>query len=95
MAGMAVGIGLIVMPLLIYTAGILTLEQYENGGLGAFLGDFLKGLARFSGAAWIVLLGPYLLLLTVRGIRTLYVRCFSNQLATPPATKEKPLPVAK
>ena len=37
------GFGLVVMPFLIYLAGVLTLEPYE-GGLLAFLGDHLLDL---------------------------------------------------
>jgi hypothetical protein len=61
--------GLLVMPLLVWVAGMIALGPYANGGFGALLGDFLGGLADGSLACWLVLAGPYLLLSLWRGLR--------------------------
>jgi hypothetical protein len=62
---MLVGFGLLVMPFLIYLAGVLTLGPYE-GGLPAFLGSLYSALLRFEPSAWLLLLGPYLLFWPLR-----------------------------
>jgi hypothetical protein len=62
-------VGFIVLPLLIYLAGMLTLGPYASGGLGAFFADFFGGLFRGWAPAWGVALGPYALVLFVRAIR--------------------------
>lgn len=62
---MLAAFGLLVMPLLVYLAGVLTLGPYEGG-----LPDFLKSLygAFFSlqPSAWLLLLGPYPLFWALR-----------------------------
>ncbi len=69
-AGGALLTGLIVLPLLIYMAGQLTLGPYASGSgsLGAFIGDYYSGLVHGSGAVWWVVLGPYLFLALLRGV---------------------------
>lgn len=60
------GFGLIVLPFLVYLAGVLTLGPYE-GGLGAFLGSLYGSLARLEvGAWWLLLAGPYVLFWVLR-----------------------------
>lgn len=59
------GFGLLVMPLLIYLAGVLTLGPYE-GGLLAFLGSLYKAFFTLEGGAWALLLGPYVLFMVLR-----------------------------
>lgn len=59
------GFGLVVMPFLIYLAGVLTLGPYE-GGLPAFLGSLYKALLLLEPSAWLLLLGPYLLFWPLR-----------------------------
>jgi hypothetical protein len=66
-AAFTVGFGLIVLPFLIYLAGKTTLGAYETGGLGTYLLDFFKGLVRPHLAYWLVVLGPYLLIMLTRG----------------------------
>lgn len=67
-AGFTVGFGLLVLPFFIYFAGKTTLGAYETGGLGTYLLDFLKGLVRPHLAHWLVVLGPYLLIMLTRGL---------------------------
>ena len=68
LAGFAVGFGLLVLPFLIYVAGNETLGVYEHGGLGSYLGDFFKGLFRPHLAYWLIVFGPYLLIMLARGL---------------------------
>ncbi len=64
--GLIAGFGLILLPFLIYLAGVLTLGPYE-GGLGAFLGSLYGSLVRLEPAAWLLLLaGPYALFWVLR-----------------------------
>jgi hypothetical protein len=67
--GLAVLVGLLVMPVLIFLAGNLTLGDYANGGLFALYGDFFKGLFEPRGSFWIVLIGPFILLSVFRLFR--------------------------
>ncbi len=57
--------GLLVMPFLIYLAGVLTLGPYE-GGLPAFLAALLKAFFTLAPTAWLLVCGPYLLFTAVR-----------------------------
>ena len=65
------GVGLLLMPCLIFAAGRLTLGPYARGNLFALWLDFLHGLVAGSWAAWFVAAGPYLLLWLLRGGRRL------------------------
>ena len=62
-------LGVLLMPLLVWVAGMVALGPYANGGFGALLGDFLRGLAEGSLACWLVLAGPYLVMSLVRLLR--------------------------
>ena len=62
-------IGLLVMPLLVWAAGMAALGPYANGGFLALLQDYLRGLGQGSQACWLVLSGPYLLFSMVRLLR--------------------------
>jgi hypothetical protein len=64
--GLALAFGLIVMPVLIYLAGILTLDAYANGGLLSLYGDFFKGLFEPRLSNWIVVVGPLVFLVLIR-----------------------------
>lgn len=68
-AAAAVLLGLLVMPLAIWVAGLLTLGPYANGGFWALLADFLRGLVEGSLACWIVLAGPLLFISLFRLLR--------------------------
>jgi hypothetical protein len=59
------GFGLLVMPFLIYLAGVLTLGPYE-GGLLAFLRSLLGAVITAKPTAWLLVVGPYLLFTAVR-----------------------------
>lgn len=57
--GLIAGFGLIVLPFLIYLAGVTTLGPYD-GGLMAFLGSLFGSLLRLQAGAWVLLVvGPY------------------------------------
>lgn len=70
--GLAILVGLLVMPALIYLAGRYTLGAYAHGtvqethGVFSLFFDFFKGLAEFRPSCWIVLLGPFVFLSFVR-----------------------------
>ncbi len=57
--GLALLVGLLVMPAMIYLVGTAVLKPYANGGLFALYGDFLKGLVELRPSCWIVVLGPF------------------------------------
>lgn len=66
------------LPLAIWGAGQVFLGDYlrdpagtRTGGPLALLVDYLAGVFQGSFGHWVVLLGPYLLLLAVRGARRL------------------------
>lgn len=64
--GLIAGFGLLVLPFLVYLAGVTTLGPYD-GGLGAFLGSLYGSLARLELGAWLLLLvGPYALFWVLR-----------------------------
>jgi hypothetical protein len=65
LAALLFGFGLLVMPFLIYLAGVLTLGPYE-GGLPSFLGALLGAFFTASPTAWLLVAGPYLLFTAVR-----------------------------
>lgn len=69
--GLALLLGAVLMPLLIWMAGNRVLGPYTHGqnlhaGPLALLGDFLAGLAHGSAVFWGVALGPAVLLLLAR-----------------------------
>ena len=67
--GLAVLVGLLVMPALIYLAGGLTLNEYANGGVFALYGDFFKGLFEPRASCWVVVFGPFVFLTLFRIFR--------------------------
>lgn len=67
--GLAVACGLLIMPALIYVAGIFTLGNYANGGLFALYGDFFKGLFEPRLSNWTVVIGPAIFLTLIRVFR--------------------------
>jgi len=64
--GIAILVGIAVLPPLIWVAGSRAFGAYAGGGFGALLGNFFRGLASGSFGFWIVAAGPYLLVLVVR-----------------------------
>jgi hypothetical protein len=59
------GFGLLVLPFLVYLAGVLTLGPYD-GGLPAFLASLYMALLRLEPSAWLLLAGPYLMFWPMR-----------------------------
>ena len=56
------GLGLFLLPMLIYLTGTALLGSYGGGEhLGSFYGDFFRDLGEGSPRAWALVLGPYLL----------------------------------
>ncbi len=68
---LCLGLGLLVVPCLIYAVGRLLLGPYAAGSLFSLWRDFLAALAAGSFAAWFVVVGPYLLIWLLRGGRRL------------------------
>jgi hypothetical protein len=67
--GLAVLVGLLIMPALIYLAGSLSLREYANGGVFALYLDFFKGLFEPRPSCWIVVAGPFVVLTLFRIFR--------------------------
>lgn len=67
--GVALLVGLLVMPALIYLAGRYTLREYANGGVFALYFDFFKGLVEGRPSCWIVVAGPFVFLSLARIFR--------------------------
>lgn len=71
-------VAITLVPLAIWGAGQIFLGEYlrdpdsgRTGGPLALLVDYLGGVLSGSPGHWLVLLGPYLVLLAFRGVRTL------------------------
>jgi len=67
--GLALLVGLLVMPALIFLAGSIALQAYANGGLLTLYADFFKGLFEPRLSCWIVLIGPFVFLTLFRVFR--------------------------
>jgi hypothetical protein len=67
----AVGLllGVALMPVLIFYAGVATLGRYEGASLGGLYQSLLQGLREASLASWVVFLGPYGLYLMFKALR--------------------------
>lgn len=59
------GFGLLVLPFLIYLAGVLTLGPYE-GGLLTFLGSLMAAVFTAKPSAWLLVIVPYLMFMVIR-----------------------------
>lgn len=75
--GAALGVGLFVMPLLIWLAGSRALGPYVHGdnpkaGPWALFVDYFVGLAHGSAVFWAVALGPAALLLLIWSLLALW-----------------------
>ncbi|HJS22296.1 MAG TPA: hypothetical protein VJ764_06535 [Steroidobacteraceae bacterium] len=75
----SLGTGLILMPMLIYVVGLLTLGPYTSGGWWTLFLDLYRGLFRGWWAAWGVVLGPLALVGLIRGARFLYRRYLRSE----------------
>lgn len=67
--GLALLVGLLVMPALIYLVGHAILNPYANGGLFSLYADFYKGLFEPRSSCWVVVFGPFFFLCLVRVFR--------------------------
>lgn len=82
-ASIWLAIGLFVLPGMIYAVGVLMLGPYgEGAGLGTFYADYFRDLAQPAGRAWIIALGPLVL---VSVLRLLFL-----DVKTPPRQAEEP-----
>jgi hypothetical protein len=68
-AGVGLLLGIALMPVLIFYAGVATLGRFEGGTLGHLYSSLFAGLRDASIASWVVLLGPYGLYLLFRALR--------------------------
>jgi hypothetical protein len=49
---------LLVLPFLVHLTGAYVLGQYAGGGAAAFFGSYLRDLATLRWYAWVLALGP-------------------------------------
>jgi hypothetical protein len=54
------------LPFLVYLTGLKVLGAYAGGGAIQFLGDFYADLGRLQPGAWLLLLGPVMLVVIWR-----------------------------
>jgi len=71
-AALALALGSALLPAVIYLAGTTLLGRYDGASLARTYSTVFSGLSAPSPAAWIVLLGPYLLYQLLRGLRLLW-----------------------
>jgi hypothetical protein len=71
---LALAVGLLILPLLIWIAGRISLGDYTNGGPLGLYADYIVGLARGGLSYWVALLGPYGFLLLARAMRGIWRR---------------------
>ena len=64
-------VGLVIMPVLIFIVGSYALKSYAHGGLFALFVDFCKGLVDLRPSCCIVLIGPFVFLSLFRICRHL------------------------
>jgi hypothetical protein len=69
-AGIALFLGLTLMPLLIFYAGVAALGRFDGASLGHLYSSLFEGLREASIASWVVFLGPYGLYLLFKALRS-------------------------
>jgi hypothetical protein len=69
LAGIALGLGFGIMPVLIFLAGSWALGRYEGASIARIYDTLYRGLALGSLASWIVVLGPYGFYLLFKALR--------------------------
>jgi hypothetical protein len=69
-AGVALLLGLTLMPVLIFYAGVAALGRFDGASLGHLYGSLFEGLRDASIASWVVFLGPYGIYLLFKALRT-------------------------
>ena len=91
-ASIWLGIGLFVLPALIYVVGILLLGPYgEGSGLGRFYADFFGDLVEPSARAWSLALGPLVLISLLR-LLFLDIRARPSDEDDEPVARAPPAP---
>jgi hypothetical protein len=68
-AGIGLLLGVILMPVLIFYAGVAALGRFDGASLGHLYSSLFAGLREASIASWAVFLGPYGLYLLLRALR--------------------------
>jgi hypothetical protein len=68
-AGIGLLLGVILMPVLIFYAGVAALGRFDGASVGHLYSSLLEGLREASIASWMVFLGPYGLYLLFRALR--------------------------
>jgi hypothetical protein len=62
-------IGVTLMPVLIFYAGVAALGRFDGASLGGLFSSIFAGIREASVASWVVLLGPYGLYLLFKALR--------------------------
>ena len=66
-AALLLGFGVVILPSLVYLVGIVIVEPYEGeNGLATLYGSILSGLVKPELPAWLLVLGPYVVIQLVR-----------------------------
>jgi len=68
-AGIGLLLGVTLMPVLIFYAGVAALGRFDGASLGNLYANLFAGLKDASIASWVVFLGPYGLYLLFRTLR--------------------------
>ena len=68
-AAIGLGLGVVLMPVLIFYAGVAALGRFDGASLGHLYSSLFEGLREASVASWVVFLGPYGLYLLFRALR--------------------------
>jgi hypothetical protein len=58
--------GLLVLPFLVHVTGAYVLGKYAGGGVAAFFGGYLLGLATLRWYSWVLALGPLVIVASWR-----------------------------
>ena len=69
-AGLGLLLGVTLMPVLIFYAGVAALGRFDGASLGHLYSSLFEGLKEASIASWVVFLGPYGLYLLLRALRS-------------------------
>ena len=90
-----VGFGLFVLPALVYLVGEQLLGEYRpDGGMGTFYADLYGHLARLTGLAWVLVLGPWFAILLLR-LLWLPLRQFGRRHPARPAAEADEAPAQR
>jgi hypothetical protein len=68
-AGIGLLLGVTLLPVLIFYAGVAALGRFDGASLGHLYSSLFVGLREASIASWMVFLGPYGLYLLFRALR--------------------------